>query len=614
MLDTFNDNKSAYKFAVSSTGWTIDARILDDGRNRDYNWDGIWYADAKQYDWGFVVEMKIPFKSIQYKKGATSWGVDFDRWIPEKSEDIYWCNYSEHEGLRISKFGKLVFSNDELPEISGLNLELYPVALAKTELLDNGKYKTTPHIGMDVFYNPSPQLTFALTANPDFAQIEADPFKFNISRYETYYSEQRPFFIEGSEIFTPEGRNSYNPLQIFYSRRIGEKLYNGSNVPLNLGGKIYGRLGTWEYGSLIASTEETNYSLDGEHYHIPQAFFGVARVKKQIYDNSSIGLLAVGKTDKDGNNNGAIDIDGSVRGSDWQVGYQAARSFTDSTQDFAFSTGMTKFARTWGVMIKGKYVGDNFNVDQVGYVPWRGTANLMFGAGPRWYFENGALRDVLFYAGGFLNYEKVDQYTDKGILFGTNFSFKKMWGFSIDIVKGVSKDLDVKYNSFSINGNVFVNSSSVWSFYSNVNYSKTYNFYRDYLGTFLSMSSSGSYLVYPFLKLGTSFHLWREGKPDGNIEELTLNARPYITVIPINNLKIRLFTDNLYLKSTDRMEHFFVGFYFAYNFSAKSWIYFTYNSLRDRSDDNSVTVTNLEQRLHVVSRDATIKIKYLYYF
>lgn len=67
-LDTFNDKKTAYKFAVSSTGWRIDARVLDDGRRRDYNWDGIWFADSRRYDWGYAAEMKIPFKSIQPKK------------------------------------------------------------------------------------------------------------------------------------------------------------------------------------------------------------------------------------------------------------------------------------------------------------------------------------------------------------------------------------------------------------------------------------------------------------------------------------------------------------------------------------------------------------------
>ena len=111
MLDTFDDDRTAYKFAVSAAGVRSDARLLDDARNRDYNWDGIWYADSKIYPWGFVVEMEIPYKSIKYNENLSHWGIDIDRWRPIDSEDIYWCGYEENEGQRISKFGKLHFGN-----------------------------------------------------------------------------------------------------------------------------------------------------------------------------------------------------------------------------------------------------------------------------------------------------------------------------------------------------------------------------------------------------------------------------------------------------------------------------------------------------------------------
>ena len=111
MLDTFNDKKTAYKFAVNASGVRMDARMLDDGRNRDYSWDGIWFAESQVYDWGYVVEMEIPYKSIQYDETLTSWGLDFDRWIPALNEESYWCTYELNEGQRISKFGSLKFNN-----------------------------------------------------------------------------------------------------------------------------------------------------------------------------------------------------------------------------------------------------------------------------------------------------------------------------------------------------------------------------------------------------------------------------------------------------------------------------------------------------------------------
>ncbi len=140
MIDTFNDQQTAYKFAVNASGVRMDSRLLDDARNRDYSWDGIWFADSKIYDWGYVVEMKIPYKSIKYEKNLTEWGLDFDRWIPAKNEDLYWCEYEQNEGQRISKFGKLVF-DDFQPTATGLNLEIYPVGLLKANYTEKRKIR-----------------------------------------------------------------------------------------------------------------------------------------------------------------------------------------------------------------------------------------------------------------------------------------------------------------------------------------------------------------------------------------------------------------------------------------------------------------------------------------
>ena len=282
MLDTFNDQKTAYKFAVSASGVRADCRLLDDARNRDYNWDGIWFSDARIYSWGYVVEIEVPYKSIQYDEKLNFWGLDFDRYRPANNEDNYWCSYAENEGQRISKFGKLVFDNFQ-PSSKGLNLEIYPVGLSKVEYnTESGKYKFSPTVGLDVFYNPSPQLTLQVTANPDFAQIEADPYSFNISRYESYFSERRPFFTQGNEIFMASGRQNnsgfYQPLELFYSRRIGKKLSDGTEVPLTFGAKAFGRLGDFEYGGFVAKTAETDYRAGDASFTEPNAIFASARV------------------------------------------------------------------------------------------------------------------------------------------------------------------------------------------------------------------------------------------------------------------------------------------------------------------------------------------------
>jgi hypothetical protein len=615
MLDTFNDKQTAYKFGVSASGVRSDSRMLDDARNRDYNWDGIWFAESKVYDWGFVVEMEIPYKSIQYDKELNEWGLDFDRWIPHLKEDIYWCKYDENEGQRISKFGKLVFDGFR-PDVKGLNLEIYPVGISKLTWLKGSKYKNDPDAGLDILYNPSPKLSFQLTANPDFAQIEADPFDFNISRFESYFSERRPFFTEGQEVFQASGRqrNSgfYRPLELFYSRRIGKKLPDGQEVPLLFGSKAFGRIGQWEYGGFAAITGETDYIDDGESKTENQAYFGSVRFKKQIMDNSSIGMLFVGKHDKE-TNHGVLDIDGAFRGSDWQLAYQVARSFKDSEGDYALSAGFTNFKQTWMTLARVRYVGENFDVDQLGFVPWKGNANIVALSGPRFYFETGPLRAILLYGGIFTGWQKEDEFWDYGGLIGYNMNFRSDWGFEINVDGGKSKDLDIKYSSFSANLSSWFNPTpkfrgNLWG-----GYQRTYNFSREYLAFYSWMGSSINYKIFDFMDIGTSYNMWIEGNPDGDVEDITYNARPYFSLTPVNDLNIKMYVDNVFVKSTDRMQQIIIGFFFAYNFSPKSWIYFAFNEVQDRSDRYDKFDNLLPNRMHTVNRAAVLKLKYLYY-
>ncbi len=616
MMDTFGDKQTAYKFAVNASGVKSDSRMLDDARNRDYSWDGIWEGASQIYDWGFVVEMKIPYKSIKYDKNLNEWGLDFDRWRSYNKEDIYWCEYEQNEGQRISKFGKLVF-NDFKPTVTGLNLEIYPVGIAKTTYISENKYKFDPSAGLDVFYNPSEQLTFQLTANPDFAQIEADPFSFNISRYESYFSERRPFFTQGNEVFNPAGRerNSgfYRPLELFYSRRIGKLLPGGEEVPLIFGTKAFGRYSDWEYGGFVAMTGETDYVDDGNNMTEPQAYFGSARLKKQILDNSSVGVLMVAKQTKE-NTYGVIDIDGAFRESDWQLAYQFARSFENGDGDFAASIGFRNISETWGNLFRMRAIGNEFNVSQVGYVPWQGTVNSVGLTGPMWFFEDGAIRNIFLYFGPAINYEHADLYTDYAGVIGFNMQFRDGWGYEINTDFGKSKDEGIVYNSYSINFSSWFDLSQKWNANVWSGYQKTYNFGRDYLASYSWFGFSAEWKALDILEIGTSYDMFIEGDPDGNIEEITYNARPFFSLTPINNLNFRVYVDNVFVRSTDRMERIIGGFLFSWNFLPKSWIYLAVNEFRDRSDEYDSNNNLLPNRMHTTDRAGVFKIKYLYYF
>jgi len=605
MLDTFGNGRTAYKFAVSASGVRSDCRLVDDARNRDYSWDGIWFAESKVYDWGYVVEMEIPYKSLQYNDDLLHWGLDFDRLIAENNEDIYWCPYAENTGQRVSEFGKLVF-NGFRPTVRGMHLELYPVGLAKAEYQPDGSYDMKPNIGMDVLYNPSPKLTFQGAVNPDFAQIEADPYEFNISRYETYYAERRPFFTEGNEIFMASGKQRnmgfYSPMELFYSRRIGRKLPDGSEVPLWAGAKTFGRIQEWEYGSFLAVTGDAEYTINNETYKEKQAVFGSARLKRQIMGNSSIGFLFVGKH-SEVSDNGVLDIDGAFRGSNWQLAYQLARSYRNDKGDFAGSAGLTVLKENMILGLRGRYIGDNFDIDDVGFVPWKGTAELIGLGGPRWYFKDGYIRSVLFYFGPVLSYEKIDDFTDYGGLIGFNMQFRNNWGFEINTTYTRSKERDVTFDYYSHHLSSWYHISPRWHANLNGSYSKTYNFYRDYLAFYTYWNAYISWQVSRNLQIGTSASVFVEGNPQGEVEEVTYNSRPFISANPINNMSVRVYLDNLFLRSSGQLEQLVGGLLFSYNFSPKSWIYLAINEVQYRP----------EEMLKVRDRAAVFKLKYLYY-
>ncbi|MGB6033524.1 MAG: DUF5916 domain-containing protein [Bacteroidota bacterium] len=489
--------------------------------------------------------------------------------------------------------------------------------MVRSTYVSRDVYDTDPDLGLDVFYNPSPELTFQLTANPDFAQIEADPFDFNISRFETYFQERRPFFTEGQEVFMASGRqrNSgfYGPLELFYSRRIGKILPDGSVVPLMLGSKAFGRLSDWEYGGFVALTDEQPYVEDDEPMIEQRAFFGSARIKRRILENSSIGLLFVGKRTRD-HFDGVIDIDGAFRTSGWQLAYQVARSIQDDKGDYAASAGFTMFGEEWLNMVRARAIGNNFDISQVGYVPWEGTAQFVGLTGPIWNMQEGWIRQILIYFGPFVGYEHVDLFVDRGLAFGFNMQLRDGWGYEINLSGGRSKDEGIEYTEYEISLSSWFQITPKWNGNLGGGYARTYNFSREYLAPYGWFWLRFEWNALNVLQLGTSYDMYVEGNPEGEIEDVTHNARPFFSYTPINNLNIRVYVDMVWVRSTRKIDQVIAGLLFSYNFLPKSWIYLAINEVRDRSEEIDHLGGTLPPRLHVIDRAAVFKVRYLYYF
>ncbi len=227
-IDSYKDNRTAFQFGLNPVGVKRDIRWSDD-ENPDRNWDAVWEGETTYFDGGWSAEFEIPFRELRFDKADSQiWGFQIKREIANKNEEDYWTFWSKDEQGFVRHFGELNNLNN-IPQQKHIQLIPYT-----TGQLDHSKlYKNPVHPknynlsnikGLDVKFGVTNNLTLDITINPDFGQVEADPAELNLSAFESYFDEKRPFFVEGGNIFNyalgmGDGDQSQNSL--FYTRRIG---------------------------------------------------------------------------------------------------------------------------------------------------------------------------------------------------------------------------------------------------------------------------------------------------------------------------------------------------------------------------------------------------------
>ncbi|MFA6232801.1 MAG: DUF5916 domain-containing protein [Bacteroidota bacterium] len=251
-IDSYNDNRTAYTFGITADGVRLEYYHPNDSEfSRDYSFDPVWEARVTRSADSWTAEMRIPFSQLRFNnRDVQIWGLNMNRYIPSRNEDVYWVLIPKNETGWSSRFGELTGIQGIEPS-SRIELTPYTVADVTVAHADNqidpfyNKIQWKGNLGLDMKMGLGPNLTLDATVNPDFGQVEADPAEVNLSAYETFYSERRPFFIEGSQLLSGEGPN------YFYSRRIGSQPSLSANAafadrPVNtsiLGAaKVTGRL------------------------------------------------------------------------------------------------------------------------------------------------------------------------------------------------------------------------------------------------------------------------------------------------------------------------------------------------------------------------------------
>jgi hypothetical protein len=229
-IDSYNDNRTAFVFNVTAAGVKSDWVISDDGNNRDENWNPIWYVDTRIDSLGWTAEMKIPFTQLRFsKKGEQKWGLQIRRNIYRYDEEVHWDLIPKDAGGWVSEFG-IMNGMDKIEPQKEKSITPYTVGkLERFKKEPDNPFKSKGHgtninAGLNGKFGITNNLTMDLTINPDFGQVEADPSQVNLSAYETYFNEKRPFFIEGSNImnFRLMSFGNFMNDNLFYSRRIGK--------------------------------------------------------------------------------------------------------------------------------------------------------------------------------------------------------------------------------------------------------------------------------------------------------------------------------------------------------------------------------------------------------
>jgi Domain of unknown function (DUF5916) len=349
LLDTFHDRRNGYHFYTNPIGGFTDQLVTDEG-NPNADWNPVWRVHEGRFEGGWTTEMAIPFKSIRYVSGKNQvWGIQLRRSIRRKNEWAHLtalpaANGGPNSIFRISAAATLV--GLDLPEQSAdVQVKPYVSTSTLTDRLRRPPISNDTALGWggDAKYGITANLSADLTVRTDFAQVEVDEQQLNLTRFQLQFPEKRDFFLEGRGTFDfgraagaggiaglgfGSGGNSQPSVaapQLFYSRRIG--LNNGRVIPIDVGGRVNGKVGKFSVGALNLQTG------DDEVSGTPSTNFTVLRLRRDILRRSVVGAMITNRSQSalvPGASNMAFGVDGNFSFlNDLTMGGYYAQSNTD---------------------------------------------------------------------------------------------------------------------------------------------------------------------------------------------------------------------------------------------------------------------------------------------
>tara|TARA_B100000586_G_scaffold51952_2_gene34801 strand:- start:1267 stop:3537 length:2271 start_codon:yes stop_codon:yes gene_type:complete len=395
ILDTYLDQQNGFVFGTNPSGLEYDGQVTNEGQGTgrfgggsgggggrqqqgsgqglNINWDGSWEVRTQVTDFGWSAEFAIPFRTLRYPQEALQiWGLNFQRNIRKRNERVFWSPLPRQYNLyRLSMAGRL--TQLQVPPQRNLNIVPYLLGDAARSAGATNGTPIVGDVGIDVKYSVTPSLTLDATYNTDFAQVEVDDQQINLDRFNLFFPEKRPFFLENAGLF---GVGNAGTTELFFSRRIGIGP-NGMALPILGGARLSGQVGgNVNVGLLSMQTEEVSGV-------VPSNNFTVARVRKDLPNRSNVGVILVsrqasGDLTKSDDYNRTFGIDGR-----WGIGQNATvNGFAARTEtpglvglNHAYSVRYAYNSQAWEHDYSYSEVGKNFN-PEVGFLRRSDYRNL----------------------------------------------------------------------------------------------------------------------------------------------------------------------------------------------------------------------------------------------
>jgi hypothetical protein len=452
IFDTFNDDRSAYWFGTNPLGSQDDALLTGfemNGFNED--WDGVWEVECVILENGWSAEFRFPFSTFKFHdRPEQIWGFNILRSIRRKNEEVQWTSIGRNLGLlKIAESGDLI----GIENIKrGNPVYLMPYFSAGAQFVNgNKKYLTEP--GLDIKYGLTETLSLDATINTDFAQVESDRARINLSRFPLFFPEKREFFLEGKKTFDFNLGGNNN---LFYSRKIG--ISNGQEVPIIGGVKLVGRMENFEVGLIDMQTAEKGSEASSN--------FGTLRAKYDLLNSSYTGLMITNKF-SNGKNTSSFGGDfhfsfndflgdknlivhSSVAKSDLQNGAKnswAGNFYVDYPNDLIDS------------YLEYRFIQSSFD-PEVGFVSRRGYQQLVYNLDISPRINSGGIKKLQF--------EPIESsiiYSGNGIMQSAEFAISPL-GIEFDsgdeIGIGIHREFDMPDEDFEIFDTTKVKAGSYW--------------------------------------------------------------------------------------------------------------------------------------------------------